>query len=45
MNAIALLCDCGRTPRGQTLVHMLVNGGTPGIYFSQVNLSELEEPS
>ena len=40
MDAIALLCDCGRTDRGRLLVESLARDGGIGL-----NLSDSEIPS
>jgi len=40
MNAIALLCDCGRTVRGRRLAESLAEDGGMGMGFS-----EAQEPS
>ncbi len=45
MNAIALLCDCGRTEAGQHLAMMLAEGRRPDLQSLPVDLLEQTEPS
>lgn len=35
MNAIALLCDCGRTPEGRMLAESLVESGLDGLQLAE----------
>ena len=45
MNAIAVLCDCGRTESGQKLALMLAQGGGPDVRSLLLEHVELTEPS
>ena len=40
MNAIALLCDCARTPRGRMLAETLARDGGIGL-----SMADFDEPS
>jgi hypothetical protein len=45
MNAIALLCDCGRTEAGQQLALMLAREGGPDLESLLSHRIDLAEPS
>ena len=45
MNAIALLCDCGRTEAGQRLAMTLARDGVLDLESMRFPSSELAEPS
>jgi hypothetical protein len=45
MDAIALLCDCGRTTTGQMLAKTLAESDSSGLYSMPGDWSTLGEPS
>lgn len=45
MDAIALLCDCGRTATGQMLAKSLAEGDKTGLFTVPADWTTLGEPS